>query len=82
MGGCETIMVPKASTGYLHVPENPSEKKHCITVTLKLKCSSTLVRSRAELASFPGSPKALAEEKKRKAWYQPCTHAQVLPDFG
>ena len=33
------------------------------------------------VASFPGSPKARAEEKKRRAWYQPSTHAQVLPRF-
>ena len=36
------------------------------------------VRQRIYLASFPGSPKARVE-KKRRAWYQPCTHVQVLP---
>ena len=33
------------------------------------------------VASFPGSPKACMEEKKWRAWYQPCTHAQVLSIF-
>ena len=29
---------------------------------------------------YLGSPKARVEEKKkRRAWYQPCTHVQVLP---
>ena len=33
------------------------------------------------VASFPGSPKACAEKKKKRALYQPCTHAQVLLRF-
>ena len=40
-----------------------------------------LFNAYSALASFPGSPKVRAEEKKRRAWYQPCTHVHVLPRF-
>ena len=48
---------------------------------LAISSLNAQMKKRTRVASFPGSPKARAEEKKRRAWYQPSTHAQVLPRF-
>ena len=54
-----------------------------ILIKLKILSLRLAIKNRVivGVASFPGSPKARAEKKKRRAWYQPCMHAHVLLRF-
>ena len=38
--------------------------------------------ARLSISSLLSSPKARIEEKKRRAWFQPCIMCKFYPDFG